>query len=332
MSNFFRSKEGSDAIICQLCQHYCTIKPGKTGICGVNSNENGELKNLVYGHPSAIHVDPIEKKPLYHVLPGSRSFSIGTVGCNFRCPFCQNWEISQTHEIDTSKSWSPQNLAGMATMHGCASVAYTYNEPTIFWPFAKDIALISQAMGLKNVFVTNGLESRETVEDMTGIIDAANVDLKSFKADYYKKTLKGDLEGVKETLVRMKNAGIWVEVTTLVIEGDNDGDDELRGMAEFLVSELGPDVPWHLSAFHPDYKMRETPSTSIETLERAKAIGKAAGLHYIYLGNVLTESSTYCHNCGEKIIDRDGYALHANHITPEGQCPKCATKIPGIWS
>jgi len=331
VSNFYRHKEGSDAIVCQLCQHYCTIKPGKTGICGVNANEDGEYRNLVYGHPSALHVDPIEKKPLYHVLPGSRSFSLGTVGCNFRCPFCQNWEISQTHDIDTSRVWTPENIVGMATMHGCASVAYTYNEPTIFWPYAKDIAVLARAQGLKNVFVTNGLESKETVEDMKGLIDAANVDLKSYKADYYKKTLKGDLEGVKETLVRMKEAGIWVEVTTLVIEGHNDSDEELKAMAEFLANELGPDVIWHLTAFHPDYKMLDTPPTSIETLERGRAIGKKAGLHYIYLGNVLTDASTYCHHCGELLIERDGYTLLGNYLTDDGTCPNCATKIPGIW-
>jgi pyruvate formate lyase activating enzyme len=330
--NLYRKKkEGSDAIICQLCQHYCTLKPGKTGICGVNTNEDGKLKNLVYGHPSALHVDPIEKKPLYHVLPASKSFSLGTVGCNFKCSFCQNWQLSQNHEIDTSEEISPEDIVQLAQRYDCATIAYTYNEPTIFWPYAKDIAIAAQKEGIRSIFVSNGLESAEVVDDMKGLIIAANIDLKSFDPVYYKKELKGDLEGVLQTMKRMKANGIWVEVTTLVIEGHNDSDEELGKMAAFIAEELGVETPWHLSAFHPDYKMLDTQPTSIETLQRAKAIGEAAGLQFIYVGNVPVEHSTYCPNCHERLIERFGFGSGHIHVTDEGTCGFCSTKIPGIW-
>ena len=331
--NLFRKKsEGSDAIICQLCQHYCTLKPGKTGICGVNTNEAGKLKNLVYGHPSALHVDPIEKKPLYHVLPASKSLSIGTVGCNFRCSFCQNWQISQSHDIDTSTVVTPEDMVELAQRYGCATIAYTYNEPTIFWPYARDIAVAAKKAGIRSVFVSNGLESKEVVDDMKGLIIAANIDLKSFDADYYKKELKGDLEGVLETMKRMKANGIWVEVTTLVIEGLNDSDEELGKMARFIATELGTETPWHLSAFHPDYKMLDTHATSIETLQRAKAIGQAAGLHFIYVGNVPVEHSTYCPACKQRLIERFGFGSGHIRIGSDGKCGYCGEPIPGIWS
>jgi pyruvate formate lyase activating enzyme len=328
----YRPKEGSDAIVCQLCRHYCTLKPGKTGICGVNTNEKGELKNLVYGHPTALHVDPIEKKPLYHVLPGSRSLSLGTVGCNFRCSFCQNWQISQTHEIDGSETVTPEQVVALALEYDCATVAYTYNEPTIFWPYARDIALKAKEAGLRSVFVTNGFESDETIEDMAGLIVAANVDLKSFQADYYKKELKGDLEGVLASMKKMKAEGIWIEVTTLVIEGVNDSDEELGKIAAFVADELGTETPWHVTAFHPDYKMLETLPTSIETLERAKSIGLSAGLEYIYIGNAPADNSTYCPKCGERIIERHGYGIGEISLDEEGRCRYCGHKIPGIWS
>ena len=331
--NLFRKKhEGSDAIVCQLCQHYCTLKPGKTGICGVNANEGGRLKNLVYGHPSALHVDPIEKKPLYHVLPASKSLSIGTVGCNFRCSFCQNWQISQSHDIDTSALVTPEDMVELAQRYGCATIAYTYNEPTIFWPYARDIAVAAKEEGIRSVFVSNGLESKEVVDDMKGLIIAANIDLKSFNAEYYKKELKGDLEGVLETMKRMKAAGIWVEVTTLVIEGLNDSDAELEQMAQFIAEELGVETPWHLSAFHPDYKMLDTAPTSVETLQRAKAIGEAAGLHFIYVGNVPVEHSTYCPACKQRLIERFGFGSGHIRITETGTCSFCGETIPGIWS
>lgn len=330
--NLYRKKkEGSDAIICQLCQHYCTLKPGKTGICGVNTNEAGKLKNLVYGHPSALHVDPIEKKPLYHVLPATKSFSLGTVGCNFKCSFCQNWQLSQNHDVDTSEEISPEDIVKLAQRYDCATIAYTYNEPTIFWPYAKDIAIAAKKEGIRSIFVSNGLESAEVVDDMKGLIIAANIDLKSFDPVYYKKELKGDLKGVLQTMKRMKANGIWIEVTTLVIEGHNDSDEELGKMARFIAEELGVETPWHLSAFHPDYKMLDTRPTSLETLQRAKSIGEAAGLQFIYVGNVPVEHSTYCPACEERLIERHGFGSGHIHITDKGTCGFCGAKIPGIW-
>jgi len=331
--NLYRKKgEGSDAIICQLCRHYCTLKPGKTGICGVNANEDGRLKNLVYGHPSALHVDPIEKKPFYHVLPGSKSLSIGTVGCNFQCPFCQNWQISQTHAIDMSRTITPEAMVDLARRYGCDTIAYTYNEPTIFWPFARDIALAARDAGIRSLFVSNGLESPEVIEEMKGLVIAANIDLKSFNAAYYKKSLKGDLEGVLDTMKRMKEAGIWVEVTTLIIEGENDSDGELDRMAGFIATELGVETPWHLSAFHPDYKMLDTAPTSVETLSRAKTIGVNRGLQFIYVGNVPVEHSTYCPACKNRLIERWGFGSGQIRITPQGACGFCGETIPGIWN
>lgn len=327
----YRPESDSTSITCLLCQHYCHLKERKTGMCGVNKNEDGQLKNLVFAHPTALHLDPIEKKPLFHFLPGSKSFSIGTVGCNFRCSFCQNWQISQNHTIDTRINYPPQSIVELAEHNHAASIAYTYNEPTIFWPYAREISALAKTKGLKNVFVTNGLESAEVVEDMKWLIDAANVDLKSFDADYYEKKLKGSLEGVCATMKRMKAAGIWVEVTTLLIEGLNDSDEELQAMAAFIAGELGVETPWHLTAFHPDYKMLEWASTSLKALERARIIGKEAGLYYVYLGNVPDEHSTYCPSCGAKVIERSGFGV--GKIAMNGaQCAACGHTIAGVFA
>ncbi len=327
---YYKKEEGKDRIICLLCQHYCKLKEGQTGICGVNKNVDGELKNLVYGHPIALNVDPVEKKPLYHMLPGSKALSFGTVGCNFKCPFCQNWDISQETKVNEEIKVSPKQMVDLALEHGVESIAYTYNEPTIFYPYAKDIGVIAKEKGLKNIFVSNGFESAEIVEDMKSWLDAANIDLKSWDDAYYKKVLKGGLEAVKNTLRRMVKAGIWVEVTTLIIPGENDSDEELEAMAEFIANDLGKHVPWHLSAFHPDYKMLDHNRTKLETLQRAKKIGEKAGLYYIYLGNVPVDGNTYCPDCGELIIKRTSYTVVENRLN-NGSCPKCDRKIEGIF-
>ena len=327
---YYKKEEVKERIICLLCQHYCKLKEGQTGICGVNKNVNGELKNLVYSHPIALNVDPVEKKPLYHMLPGSKALSFGTVGCNFKCPFCQNWDISQETKVNKEIEVSPKQMVELALEYGAESIAYTYNEPTIFYPYAKDIGLIAKEKGLKNIFVSNGFESEEIVEDMSSWVDAANIDLKSWDDTYYKKALKGGLEAVKNTLRRMVKAGIWVEVTTLIIPGENDSDEELKAMAEFIANDLGKHVPWHLSAFYPDYKMLDHESTKLETLQRAKKIGQKAGLDYIYLGNVPVHGDTYCPGCGELLIDRTEYSVTVNKLI-EGQCPKCDRKIEGLY-
>jgi len=328
---YYKKEEGKDRIICLLCRHSCKLKEGQVGICGVNKNVNGELKTLVYGHPIALNVDPVEKKPLYHMLPGSKALSFGTVGCNFKCPFCQNWDISQETKVNEEIEVSPKQMVDLALEHGAESIAYTYNEPTIFYPYAKDIGIIAKEKGLKNIFVSNGFESPEIIEDMASWVDAANIDLKSWDDAYYKKVLKGGLEEVKDTLRRMVDEGIWVEVTTLIIPDENDSDKDLQEMAEFIANDLGKHIPWHLSAFHPDYKMLDKERTKLETLERAKKIGQKAGLQYIYLGNVPVHGDTYCPECGELLIDRTGYSVTVNKLE-DGHCPKCQHKIEGVWS
>ena len=330
MIKYYKTLKEKERIVCLLCGHYCQLKEGQIGICGVNKNENGALKNLVYGHPVALNVDPVEKKPIYHLLPGSKALSFGTVGCNFKCPFCQNWDISQETHINKQIEVSPERMVDLAFEHGAASIAYTYNEPTIFYPYAKDIGMIARERGLKNIFVSNGFESKEIVADMPGWLDAANIDLKSWDDAYYKKVLKGGLEEVKETLRRMVGEGIWVEVTTLIIPGENDSDSDLHEIAEFIANDLGKHVPWHLSAFHPDYKMLDHEATGLETLMRAKKIGEEAGLHYIYLGNVPVHGDTHCPDCGELLIDRTGYSVTLNKLE-NGHCPKCKREIEGIW-
>jgi len=328
---YYKKVEGKESIVCLLCRHACKLKEGQTGICGVNQNKEGALKTLVYGHPIALNVDPVEKKPLYHLLPGSKVLSFGTVGCNFKCPFCQNWDISQTNIINESIEVSPEQMVELAIKEGASAIAYTYNEPTIFYPYAKDIGVLAKEKGLKNIFVSNGFETPEIIEDMATWVDAANIDLKSWDESYYKKVLKGGLEAVKDTLRRMVKAGIWVEVTTLLIEGDNDSDEALRQMASFIADDLGVDVPWHLSAFYPNYKMSEHQVTGIATLQRAEQIGKKAGLKHIYLGNVPIAGNTYCPECDTLLIDRAGYNVTTNRLQ-DGSCPHCSKSIAGVWS
>jgi len=319
-----------ERITCQLCRHYCQLKEDQIGLCGVNKNEGGRLKNLVYGKVSALNIDPIEKKPLYHFLPGSTALSLGTVGCNLQCPFCQNWQISQTSELDTSTEISPEKLVALAREHGCQTIAYTYNEPTIFYPFAKDIALLAKKQGIKNIFVSNGMETPEMIAEMQGVIDGFNIDLKSFDPEYYKKYLKGTLEGVLDTLKQLVQKGFWVEVTTLIVPDDNDSDEELHKIAAFIAEELGVSVPWHISAFSPNYKVEDKTYTSLSTLQRAKEIGQSHGLAYIYMGNVLSDSTTYCPQCHTVLIEREGYTVTENRLEA-GACPVCQREIEGVW-
>ncbi|MDQ1264710.1 MAG: pyruvate formate lyase activating enzyme [Campylobacterota bacterium] len=319
-----------DSITCLLCKHYCTLKKDKHGICGVNFNIDSKLVNKTYGHPSALHIDPIEKKPLNHFLPSSSSLSLGTVGCNFRCPFCQNYSISQTSVIDESVTYMPEDIVAMALEHKTQSISYTYNEPTIWYPYAKDIGVLAKEKGIKNVFVSSGYESREVLEDMPSWLDAANIDLKSFSHDYYKKVLKTDLDGVLDSLVAFAKSRIWLEITTLLIPDVNDSSQEIEKMAEFIVTKLGRDVPWHFSAFHPDYKMLDTPPTPMATLQRAKEIAKSFGIRYVYLGNVRNDSSTYCPKCKIKLVDREGYEAKIVHIK-DSKCTNCSEHIAGVW-
>lgn len=321
--------EGS-RLICLLCAHYCRLKEGQIGRCGVNQNVQGVIKNLVYAHPAALHVDPVEKKPLYHFLPGTRALSLGTIGCNFKCPFCQNWSLSQEKTLHVKETVSPAQIVEAALKYECASIAYTYNEPSIFYPYAKEIALLAHDHGIKNIFVTNGFESSEVIEDMKGVIDALNVDLKSFERDYYKNVLGGSLDVVLENLKQFKEKGFWVEVTTLVIPTCNDSDAELFAIASFIAQALGARTPWHISAFHPDYHELSLPATSVQTLERAQRLGHQAGLKHVYLGNAGLENPTRCVTCNSVLIERKRFDVSKN-ILVGGCCPTCQTKLEGVF-
>ncbi len=328
--NFYKPGNNND-LICTLCRHYCKIKKGAKGICGINKNTGNKIECLAYGHPSALNVDPIEKKPLYHFLPGSKAFSLGTVGCNFHCSFCQNWGISQTSKIDTSNYFPPEQIINLALEKDCRSIAYTYNEPAVFYPYARDIALAAKKKGLKNIFVSNGYESEEVINDMKDFIDAANIDLKSFSPDFYKKNMGAELQKVLDNIKIFVQKGIFIEITTLIVPTQNDSDDELTAIASFIANSLGKDTPWHISAFHPDYKELELPATSITSLKKAYDIGKGQGLNYIYIGNVNYEIPTECPDCKTILIERDYYRKTKNYMNGS-HCPNCGKSIPGVFN
>ncbi|RLD88749.1 MAG: AmmeMemoRadiSam system radical SAM enzyme [Bacteroidetes bacterium] len=321
----------SKGIKCLLCRHYCNLSEGQAGICGVNKNENGTLKNLVYGKVVALHTDPIEKKPLYHFLPGSSALSIGTVGCNLQCPFCQNWQISQVVEVPYQQKVTSARLIQMALDNHCQSIAYTYNEPTVFYPFARDVAVEAKNHGIKNIFISNGMFSPEIIEDMVGVIDAFNIDLKSFNPGFYKNKLKGNLNGVLDTLKLLRKNKFWLEVTTLVIPDENDSPEELAAIAGFISNELGNDTPWHISAFYPQYKMTYKKRTPAQSLQQAYDIGRRQGLRYVYKGNVAEQGVTRCPVCQKELVVRNGYFIIENVIA-DGHCPVCNTKISGLWN
>jgi pyruvate formate lyase activating enzyme len=325
----YRRADGG-AVACFLCSHRCRIADGKRGFCRVRENRGGTLVSLVYGRLIARHVDPIEKKPLFHFQPGSGSYSVATPGCNFRCAFCQNWQISQTDRaaaFDRVSPVEPDEIIRDAVAAGARSIAYTYTEPTIFMEYALDCAALAREHGLANVFVTNGFQTPEAVEVMRGRIDAANVDLKAFSDEFYRRTCQGRLQPVLDTVTAMHQAGIHVEVTTLVVPGENDAEEELRGIAGFLAG-ISRDIPWHISRFHPDYQARDLRATPMEALERAERAGREAGLNYVYLGNVLTAEgqNTRCPGCRRLLIERRGYGSAAVHLT-EPACPDCGAAI-----
>ncbi len=321
---------------CFLCNHRCTIPRSKTGWCGVRENREGKLYSLVYGRAISLNVDPIEKKPLFHLFPGSTSFSMAAVGCNFRCLQCQNHDISQmprhaSGRIEGSEV-SPLKIISLAKQHQCRSISYTYTEPTIYFEYAYDTASQATREGIKNIFVTNGYMTEEALELIRPYLDAANVDLKSMKEEFYKNICGAKLHPVLENLRRMREMGVWVEITTLVIPTLNDSDQEFEEIARFIAS-LGPEVPWHVSAFHPTYKMLTLPRTSASLLYRAREIGIKAGLHYVYCGNIPGEEGedTFCPHCGKKLVKRIGFRVMKNDVV-EGACRHCKGKIDGIWN
>ncbi|TLP40912.1 AmmeMemoRadiSam system radical SAM enzyme [Arcobacter arenosus] len=326
----YYGKKDNGKLVCLLCSYYCEIDIDKVGICGVNKNTGEEIKCLVYGHISAFNIDPIEKKPLYHFLPDSNSLSLGTVGCNFHCNFCQNHGISQEKNIDTSNYIDPKRVVEIAFLNECKSISYTYNEPTIFYPFAKDIALEAKKKGIKSVFVSNGFESSEVIEDMKGVIDAINVDLKSFDEKYYKTKLGGNLHQVLENVITFNKNGIHLEITTLLVPTRNDSKEEITKMVKWIKENLGVDIPWHISAFHPDYKELSLPRTSIETLFMAKQLAKDYGLNYVYIGNAGLDNITSCPKCSENLISRKYFEVQSSKLV-DGKCPKCNHKIYGVF-
>jgi pyruvate formate lyase activating enzyme len=320
------------AVDCYLCEHRCHVALGQRGVCGVRENLDGELVTRVYGRLIARHVDPIEKKPLFHFLPGSRSYSVATVGCNFQCGFCQNWEISQYPRAAEGETPGdvvpPEDVVAAAERQGCASISYTYTEPTIFYEYARDVALPARKAGLKNIFVTNGFMTPEAIDDMAAWLDAANVDLKSWQDDFYRRVCKGRLEPVKASIRRLHEAGVHVEVTTLLVTGRNDAADDLKGIAGFL-AELSSDMPWHVSRYHPDFEMTEPPPTPEAKIEAALAIGRAAGLRYVYAGNVAGSQDTLCPSCGALAIERRGFDTRMVSFRG-GACGQCHAAIPII--
>jgi pyruvate formate lyase activating enzyme len=326
-------KEGGK-VRCALCSHRCLIPDGKRGICTVRENQKGRLYSLVYGKLAAVHVDPIEKKPLYHYYPGHASFSIASVGCNFRCLFCQNADISQMPRDSgriLGRDYTPQQVVDEAGINNCLSIAYTYTEPTVWFEFTKDCGELAAKRNIKNVYVSNGFMTKECIDELKKWLGAANIDLKAFNDDFYKKVCGARLEPVLESLKYLKKVGVWVEVTTLVVPEKNDSDEELKQAAEFIAGELGKETPWHISAFHPDYKMLDSYPTPVETLVRAYKIGKDAGLDYVYVGNVSMEEGrdTKCPKCGEVLIRRRWFEVLENKVK-NGKCPKCGCGIAGV--
>ena len=326
---------------CTLCAHRCTIAPGRKGICLVRENVEGVLYTLVYGIPLSQAVDPIEKKPLFHFYPGSTSFSIATAGCNFRCAFCQNSDISQMPRERgqiLGRQASPEDVVANARRYGSRSIAYTYTEPTIFFEYSYDIARLAHQAGIASVYVTNGYMTAEMLEMFQGVddghegwLDAANVDLKAFRDETYKKVCGARLQPVLDSLKRMKELGVWVEVTTLVVPDMNDSAAELADIAGFLAAELGPETPWHVSRFHPDYQMYDRGPTPEATLRRAYEIGREVGLHYVYVGNLPGAhlEDTLCPACGETVLRRWGFQVTHKSIRG-GACSQCGTAIDGV--
>ncbi len=320
---------------CNLCNHRCVIKEGKRGICGVRENQDGALQSLVYGRLIAQHVDPIEKKPLFHVSPGSLSYSIATVGCNFSCRFCQNADIAQMpadrRGMIVGDPHSPEDVVAAAIKTQCQSIAYTYTEPTVFFEFALDTARLAHEKGILNVFVTNGYMTSEALHMIKPYLDAANVDLKGFNDDFYKGQCNAKRKHVMETLKLMKALGVFVEVTTLLIPGLNDDGKELEQLASFIAEDLGPETPWHISRFHPTYKLDDRPPTPVESIHRARQIGLDSGLRYVYCGNVPGDEgeNTTCFGCGQVLIERWGFRISQNAIS-DGKCSRCGEIIDGI--
>jgi len=332
----------NNTIQCLACNNYCVIPNGKTGICGVRQNNNGELRLLVNNKAIAVNLDPVEKKPLFHFLPGQAAFSLGTLGCNFACEFCQNWQISQAPKIQNTvyriqntdfygEDWPPEKIVNYCKENNISIIAYTYNEPTIWTEYAFDTMKLAKKEGIKNIWVSNGFMSEKTLNLIAPYLDAINIDLKSFSENFYQKICKGRLKPVKENIKKIWKMGIWEEITTLIIPGLNDSPKELNQIAKFL-RNISQDLPWHISAFYPCYKMLNRLPTPEQRLVTAYKIGKKAGLKYVYTGNIPDSQyeSTFCPKCNALLIKRWGVKCLENNLK-DGKCPKCNAKIEGRW-
>lgn len=319
---------------CKLCNFRCLIDDGKVGRCLVRKNIDGTLYSMTYNKVISANPDPIEKKPLYHFQPGTSSFSIATMGCNFRCKFCQNWQISQaaieTGSID-GQAVTPQQIVDAALRNKCSSIAHTYTEPTIFMELSNDCGRLAKEKGLTNVFVTNGYMTKEAIDFASDWLNGMNIDLKAFNENYYRNLCSAHLQPVLDTIKYVANhTDIWLELTTLLVPGQNDSEEEIKKLTDFIVTQAGPDIPWHISRFHPQYKYTDSTATPMQTMEKAYHIGKKAGLHYVYLGNVVgpDTANTYCYNCGRVLIKRTGFSMSQNYLK-NAACPHCGTKVAG---
>ncbi len=331
-------KMSSGKILCEACAQACKLDEGEHGICGVRKVENGELKLLVYGLAAAVNIDPIEKKPFFHFLPGSSAFSIGTVGCNFSCKFCQNYHISQYPKEHNFRVFGeelmPERIVQLALENKCKSIAYTYNEPVVFFEYTYDTAKLAHEKGIKNIYVTSGFETHKAIDLLEPHIDGMNIDLKSFSSDFYKELCEARLTPVLECIKYAHKKGIWIELTTLLIPGKNDSDEEIRSIAKFI-AEVDRSIPWHISAFYPTYKVLDVPPTPGSTLRRAYEIGRSEGLKYLYVGNIddNEHESTYCPHCKKRVVDRCGRIGQyvTNQLDSSGNCPYCENALAGVW-
>lgn len=336
MQAYLYDKLENRQVRCRTCSHFCVLDPDRRGICGVRENQNGRLMALTYDKIIAHSVDPIEKKPVFHLKPGSYSYSIATAGCNFQCRFCQNADIAQVsgnkESLIMGRKMTPADIVDNALAAGCQSIAYTYTEPSVFFELAFDTARLAKKRGLLNLFVTNGYMSEDLVTLAAPYLDAANVDLKAFNDAFYRTYCKARLEPVKQTLKCLRQAGVLVEVTTLLIPGLNDDPGELAAMARFIADDLGRETPWHVSRFHPAHRMTDRGPTPAATVEAACDIGKKAGLYYVYTGNLPGSSheNTRCHHCGALVVERRGYQT-ISHMKKGGICPGCGTAVAGIY-
>jgi pyruvate formate lyase activating enzyme len=329
----YRKGKGA-GIECRLCPRQCDIPAGSTGFCRARRNNGGTLYSLGYGSPCAIHSDPIEKKPFYHYFPKSRSYSIAISGCNLRCKFCQNWDISQSSPVDTiNHSASPADIVRSARANGCRSIAYTYTEPTTFFEYMHDTARLARSQGLLNVYHSNGYIAREPLKELCAVLDAANIDLKGFTPDYYRSMCEADLEPVLESLKIIRRAGVWLELTNLVVPGHNDDPATIRRMAEWIRENLGKETPLHFSRFFPLYKLAHIPPTPVQTLEKARDAALKAGLLYVYIGNLPSHpgNNTWCPKCGKLVVKRAGFSVTEMHLRGS-DCEYCGYRLHGRWT